>query len=94
MNDYLVSLIRTWVPIGIGSLITWLSVSYGVVLSDDSSKYLILGAVGLVVGLYYAIARAVEAKFPALGRLLVGLGARTPVYPPTAPESVEYLRNH
>jgi hypothetical protein len=73
-NDYFVSLIRTWVPVAIGSLLTWLASTLGIVLSDDTSVQLTIAAVGIVTAVYYALARAVEKRWPGLGRILLALG--------------------
>lgn len=82
MNDFIISLIRTWVPVGIGAFITWLATNYDIVVPADASSSLVVGVAALVIAVYYALARAVEKAFPALGRLLVGLGAgKAPQYP-------------
>lgn len=84
MNDYFVSLIRTYVPLGIGGGLAWLALHYGVVVDDQSATWIKLGAAGVTVGVYYAAARAVEHRWPGLGRFLVALsltGAREPMYP-------------
>ncbi len=73
-NDYFVSLIRTWVPVAIGSLLTWLASTLGIVLSDDTSAPLTIAAVGIVTALYYALARVIEKRYPLLGRILLALG--------------------
>ncbi|TDD37909.1 hypothetical protein E1287_07580 [Actinomadura sp. KC06] len=79
MNDYIVSLIRTWVPIGIGNALAWLALHYGVVVDADASTKLKLGAAAAVVAGYYALALAVERRWPGVGRFLVALGLqRTP----------------
>ncbi|NEA22603.1 hypothetical protein [Actinomadura bangladeshensis] len=76
MDDYFVSLIRTWVPIGIGNVLAWLAVHFGVIVDADSSTQFKLGAAAVVVAGYYAVARLVEERWPAVGRFLVALGLR------------------
>lgn len=79
MNDYVNSLIRTWVPIGVGAVLVYLARRWGVVLDDDTSAQLTLSAVALVTAVYYALVRALETRWPTFGRLL---GRKTaPVYP-------------
>lgn len=73
-NDYFVSLIRTWVPVAIGSALTWLASTLGIVLSEDTSAPLTVAAVGIVTAVYYALARAAEKQWPTLGRILLALG--------------------
>jgi len=82
MDSYFVSLIRTWVPVGIGAALTWLASTLGIVLSDDTSVPLTVAAVGIVTAVYYAAARAVEKKWPGLGRILLALGltSSSPTY--------------
>lgn len=95
MNDFAKSLIRTWVPIGIGAVITWLAANYDVVIPEDASSSLVVGAVALVTALYYAAARAIEKAYPWLGRVLVGLGAGSaPAYERPTPEAVRAVRGH
>lgn len=84
MNDYFVSLIRTWVPVAVGAVVTWLAATLGIVLDDDTSKGLLVVATGVVIAVYYAVARLVERQWPGLGKVLVALGvAKAPVYPAT-----------
>ena len=59
MNDFLVSLIRTWVPVLVGSLVAMIGV--------DIDAAAITGA---AVAIYYAVVRALEMRFPQLGILL------------------------
>ena len=78
MNDYLLSLVRTWVPIGVGAVLSWLAVRYAVVVPEDISTELTAGLTGLVTALYYALVRALEKRWPAFGKLLGA--AKKPVY--------------
>lgn len=95
MNDFVTSLIRTWVPIGVGSVLTWLAANYDIVIPKDASSSLVLGVGALVTAVYYALARAVEKAYPWLGKLLVGLGAgKAPEYPPAVPETVRQVRGY
>lgn len=78
MSDQFVSIIRTYVPLGVGALLTWLGVRFGVVVPEDASAALTAGLVALVSALYYTVARALEARWPWFG---VFLGAtRQPSY--------------
>jgi hypothetical protein len=95
MNDFITSLIRTWVPIGVGAVITWLATNYNVVVPDDASSSLVVGVAALVTAVYYALARAIEKRFPGLGKVLVGLGAgKSPEYPTPVPEAVRSVRGY
>lgn len=77
MNQYFISLIRTWVPIVVGWAITKLLV-IGVVVDGDVSDNLKVNLTMLVIGLYYAVARWLEQKFPNVGILLGYI--KQPVY--------------
>lgn len=64
MNDLVRSLVRTYVPVVVGLLVTW-----GVLPSNLSEE---AGAVAmaLVTGLYYLAVRLAERRWPILGWLL------------------------
>lgn len=83
VSNYVVSLLRTWVPVAWGSLLAW-----GVTQVPALEPYLnaegmvaIGGALaGLLTGLWYLLWRTVEKKLPAgLTRFLLGANSR-PVY--------------
>lgn len=69
VTDYVISLIRTWVPIIVGSVGAWL-VAHGIGLDPSTAVGATAALSGLFSGVYYALVRLVEAKFPALGALL------------------------
>jgi hypothetical protein len=70
LNDYLLSIVRTYVPVGVGAVLTYLATHFNVVLPEDASAGLLIGATGVVVGLYYGLVRALETKWPVFGKLL------------------------
>ena len=76
MSDFVTSLIRTYVPIIIGYL-----VSVGV-LPDTMSDQATAAATAGIIGAYYLLARALESKFPKLGWLLGS--PKAPTYTPPA----------
>jgi uncharacterized membrane protein (DUF441 family) len=82
MSDYLVSLIRTWVPIAVGVVLTWLARRWGIVLPEDLSAQATMVVTGLAVAAYYTAIRALEMRWPKAGRLLGA--ARPPAYKPPA----------
>ena len=75
MNDYVLSLIRTWTPVGVGLALTWLARELGVVLDEDTGAMASTVAVAVVTAAWYALARALEAVDPRIGRVLLALGA-------------------
>jgi hypothetical protein len=77
-GDYLVSQIRTYVPSGVGALISWLALR-GVEVTSDHKLLLVTGSTALATGLYFTAASAVQRKWPSIGRLLLG-SKKTPTY--------------
>lgn len=71
MNDYITSNIRTYVPIGVGFLISFLA-SKGVELDPDTRQLVMAAMTALAIGLYYSLARLIEMKWPSAGRWLLG----------------------
>lgn len=69
MSNYVISLIRTWVPIAIGSVIAWLA-AHGLNLDPSATGGFEVFLTGVLSGAWYALARLLEAKFPWLGVLL------------------------
>lgn len=69
MSDLLASLIRTWVPIGVGALISWL-VTLGIEVDPATESGLIVGLTGLITAGYYTLVRLLEKKYPWVGVLL------------------------
>jgi hypothetical protein len=70
LNDYLLSLIRTYVPILIGAALTWAARNWGIVLPEGLSAQTAIAVTGLVVAVYYGIVRALEMRWPWFGKLL------------------------
>jgi hypothetical protein len=89
MNDYILSLIRTWTPIAVGAVLSWLA-ARGLSLDEQATYGLTAFLTGLGGAVYYALVRALETRWPALGRLL---GAkRAPVYEAPVPDAVRAVR--
>ncbi len=78
VSGYLTSLIRTWVPIGIGLVLTWLAEHFNIVLDSNSQAGLSALAVAVLTAGYYALVRLLEHKWPKIG-ILLGKAAK-PVY--------------
>lgn len=77
MQNFVTSLIRTYVPIIVGALVAWL-VTVGVELDADTQAGLIVAMTGALQAVYYLVVRLLERKFPQLGVLLGS--AQKPVY--------------
>lgn len=69
MNDFITSLIRTYVPIIVGALISYLAAS-GIVIDSTATLGLVTFLTGLSQAVYYLVARILEKKFPQFGFLL------------------------
>lgn len=78
ISDIFPSLIRTYVPIGVGVVLTWIAIHFNVVVDQQTQ----LGIIGLVTGVlsavYYTIARLLEKQNASFG-VLLGL-TKQPVY--------------
>lgn len=70
LTDYVLSLIRTYVPVGVGASLTWLAMHFNIVLDADMSTTAATVATALVVAGYYGLVRALETQWPWFGRLL------------------------
>ena len=86
MSDFVVSLVRTTVPVLVGSAIGWL-ITLGIALPEHATDSLTAGIVALSIALYYAGARWLEIRWPAFGYLL-GTRAEPTYAPAAAPEVV------
>lgn len=69
MNDLAVSLIRTWVPVGVGAVLSWL-ITLGANISPADQAGAVAALTALCIAVYYAAVRAAERKWPAAGVLL------------------------
>lgn len=83
VSDYGRSLIRTFVPLVVGSLVAWLAT-----LGIEVDRTALIGILDpLLATAYYALIRAAEKRWPGAGWLLGAPGA--PSYaPPSAPADV------
>lgn len=69
MTNFVTSLIRTYVPIIVGAIVSYL-LTLGIELDADSQAGLIVAMTGILQAIYYFIARILEKKFPQFGVLL------------------------
>jgi hypothetical protein len=84
VNDTIVSLIRTWVPVAVGAVVAWVVRKLGWVTPDTTE--LATAFTAIVIAAYYALARWLEKKWPVLG-VLLGI-PKQPAYagvPPAGP---------
>jgi hypothetical protein len=90
MGDLILSYIRTYVPIAVGGVLSWLAVTFGVVVPEDASGALTVALTGILIAVYYGVVRALESRWPWVGRLLGA--ARTVSYERPADAAVTALR--
>lgn len=69
-SNFVISNIRTYVPLGMGLLLTWIAAQTHFVLSPHSEATLTGLAVALVSAGYYSLVRLLEHWQPKLGVLL------------------------
>lgn len=78
MTNFITSLIRTYVPIIVGSTLSFLAVKYGLAVDVSIQNELTAGLTGVVIAAYYLVARLLERQFPQFGVLLGS--TQKPVY--------------
>jgi hypothetical protein len=69
MTDLVVSLIRTYVPLAVGTLVAWLATK-GINLDVDAATGLTAFLSAVFTGVYYLAARLLEQRWPEFGALL------------------------
>jgi len=69
LNNQLIGLIRTWVPIAVGGVFSWLA-TQGLALDGKTQAGAIVALTGLIQAVYYTLVRLLEAQWPAAGWLL------------------------
>lgn len=81
MNDFITSLIRTWTPVFVGSVISWLA-TRGLDIDPADAAGLATALTGIIIAAYYLLARLIERKLPSVGGLLLG-SSKKPEYTET-----------
>ncbi len=81
------SLIRTWVPVALGAALSWLSLwvgrRWGITwIPERPSSTFTIVMTAVTTAVYYAGVRAIEQRWPRVGRWLVALNLvrARPVY--------------
>lgn len=70
LDDLVVRAIRTYVPIAVGAVVTFLAVKYDIVVPEETSLKVIIALEAVSAALYHAIVQKLERRWPALGWLL------------------------
>lgn len=90
MTNFALSLIRTYVPIAVGSVLSFLAVHYGLVVDASIQGQLVAGLTGVIIAAYYLLARLLERKFPQMSVLLGS--SQKPIYVDPATVSKQELK--
>ena len=69
MNTLALSLIRTYAPILVGALASWL-LTVGLDIDSETQAGLVIFLTGLLQAVYYTVVRVAEQRFPGIGVLL------------------------
>lgn len=78
MGDFVTSLIRTYVPIAVGALASYL-LTKGIEIDANAQLGLVTFLTAVSQGVYYLLARLLEKQFPSIGGLLLG-SSKKPEY--------------
>lgn len=92
-SDVIPSLIRTYVPLGVGVVASWLA-TRGFGLDAQTQAGLVALLTGVLTALYYTGVKLLEQRYPVIGTIFLGLGLKAkPVYhkpgelpPPVPPQ--------
>lgn len=77
LSNQLTGLIRTWVPIAVGAVISWFA-TIGLNIDAETQVASVVALTGVIQAAYYTVVRLLESKYPAVGWLLGS--AKTPSY--------------
>lgn len=69
MSDFIISQIRTYVPLIVGAIVAWLTTK-GIKINPSDASTVVPFLTAVFSGLYYTIVRLLESKFPQMGWLL------------------------
>lgn len=70
MSNFIVSTIRTLVPIALGGAATWVARKTGFILNEDIEAQAAVIVTGGVIAAYYVLVHALEQRWPKIGLLL------------------------
>lgn len=70
MSNLIESLIRTYCPIIVGALTSYLVVKHGIVVPEDITLAATVALTGALQAAYYGAVRLLERRWPAAGVLL------------------------
>lgn len=74
-SDFVPSLIRTYVPVGVGAVAAYL-VGKNVTIDPATQIQITAILTAVLTAAYYTGVRALESRWPALGTVFLGLGVK------------------
>lgn len=87
LSPFVISQIRTYVPVAVGALLTWLASSLKIVIDPSSQTALVALCTAVLSAVYYLLVRVLEKWQPKLG-VFLGVAAK-PAYPAVAAPEVK-----
>lgn len=78
LSSLVISLIRQYVPVAVGVVLTWIAVSLKIVIDPSTGPALIALTTAILTAAYYLLVRLLERKWPVFG-ILLGVPAQ-PAY--------------
>lgn len=82
LSPFVISQIRTYVPMGVGASLTWLAATLHIVIDPSSESALVTLTGAVLSAAYYLLVRLLEKWQPKLG-VFLGVPAK-PAYPAVA----------
>jgi hypothetical protein len=70
MSNWVISQIRTFVPILVGTALTWIAKKTGFVIDEETGAQAVMAATAGAIAVYYFVVHWLEQKWPAFGKLL------------------------
>lgn len=70
LTDWIISAIRTTVPVVVGSVAGWVAAKVGIVIDEQSQAGFVAGFTGVLIAGYYNLIRWAEQKWRWVGWLL------------------------
>lgn len=70
MNDFTIGHVRTYVPVVVGYVVTYVATNWGIIISEDTSRSVSLAILSAIAVAYYAVIRRLGKKYPMVEKML------------------------
>jgi hypothetical protein len=70
MNPLAINMIRTYVPVGVGAVVSWLA-ARGIHVQPDQAAWAVASMTAVFSAAYYTIVRVLEERWPVIGNVLL-----------------------